>query len=350
MGDEKLKLLSFSFRFGPYFCQPVIVGLSDDDKPFICTTDSIGAKELAKDFVVAGTALESLYGACEAMFKEDMEPEELFETVSQALLSSVDRDCLSGWGGHDNSINVHAHLIHAAVKYGIHRVNTTLPCMYQLAQGGTAVGTGLNTKKEKAEKLVSFFDIVVSISLNGVVHATNLYKLANDFDTLQSVRLLGDASASFEKNCVRGIQANRERISKLLHEKIGYDNTAPSSGDDFIPRLFGYRSSWLDRETHRVVRPYPDGARVVYLYYAPRPRAHVATLIDVVAFVGASSIYTFVLARTGDVWDRCVGSSSLNIVSDLQRVLEPEVDLLVDGEAPKQEVEPKVVCIVDMIL
>ncbi|KAF8388419.1 hypothetical protein HHK36_027088 [Tetracentron sinense] len=28
------------------------------------------------------------------------EPEELFETIAQALLSSVDRDCLSGWGGH----------------------------------------------------------------------------------------------------------------------------------------------------------------------------------------------------------------------------------------------------------
>ncbi|XP_019197076.1 PREDICTED: probable fumarate hydratase, mitochondrial [Ipomoea nil] len=52
----------------------------------------------------------------------------------------------------------------------------------------------------------------------------------------KSVRLLGDASASFEKNCVRGIQANSERISKLLHEslmlvtclnpKIGYDNAA----------------------------------------------------------------------------------------------------------------------------
>ncbi|CAI0406841.1 unnamed protein product [Linum tenue] len=53
---------------------------------------------------------------------------------------------------------------------------------------------------------------------------------------LHSARLLGDASASFEKNCVRGIQANKERISKLLHEslmlvtslnpKIGYDNAA----------------------------------------------------------------------------------------------------------------------------
>ncbi|CAN0916754.1 Proteasome subunit beta type-3-A [Linum grandiflorum] len=87
-------------RFGPYFIQPIIAGLSDDDTPFICTTDGIGAKELAKDFVVGGTAIQSLYGACEAMFKPDMEPEELFETLSQALLASVDRDCLSGWGGH----------------------------------------------------------------------------------------------------------------------------------------------------------------------------------------------------------------------------------------------------------
>lgn len=29
-------------------------------------------RELAKDFVVSGTASESLYGACESMFKADM--------------------------------------------------------------------------------------------------------------------------------------------------------------------------------------------------------------------------------------------------------------------------------------
>lgn len=27
-------------------------------------------------------------------------PEDLFETISQALLSAVDRDALSGWGAH----------------------------------------------------------------------------------------------------------------------------------------------------------------------------------------------------------------------------------------------------------
>jgi 20S proteasome subunit beta 3 len=86
-------------RFGPYFCEPIIAGLNEEGTPFICTTDLIGAKQLSKDFVVSGTASESLYGACESMYKPDLEPEELFETISQALLSSVDRDCISGWGG-----------------------------------------------------------------------------------------------------------------------------------------------------------------------------------------------------------------------------------------------------------
>ena len=37
------------------------------------------------------------------------------------------------------------------VKYGIERVESTLPKLYQLAQGGTAVGTGINTRKGFAE-------------------------------------------------------------------------------------------------------------------------------------------------------------------------------------------------------
>ena len=50
------------------------------------------------DFVVGGTASELLYGACESFYKESMNPEELFEVISNCLLSSLDRDILSGWG------------------------------------------------------------------------------------------------------------------------------------------------------------------------------------------------------------------------------------------------------------
>ncbi|PQP92514.1 proteasome subunit beta type-3-A [Prunus yedoensis var. nudiflora] len=93
------KCLKFSF-LEQFDNEPVIAGLGDEDKPFFCTMDSTGAKEPAKDFVVAGTASESLMVLVRQCSSLRWEPEELFEIVSQALLSSVDRDCLSGWGGH----------------------------------------------------------------------------------------------------------------------------------------------------------------------------------------------------------------------------------------------------------
>nr|GEU51305.1 fumarate hydratase 1, mitochondrial [Tanacetum cinerariifolium] len=215
------------------------------------------------------------------------------------------------------------------VKYGIDRVLCTLPRMYQLAQGGTAVGTGLNTKRGFDVKIAAAvadetrlpfvtaenkFEALAAhdafIETSGALNtiAVSLMKIANDIrflgsgprcgfgelilpenepgssimpgkvnptqcealtmvcaqtignhvgltvggsnghfelnvfkpmiasSLLHSIRLIADASASFEKNCVRGIQANRDRINKLLYEslmlvtslnpKIGYDNAA----------------------------------------------------------------------------------------------------------------------------
>ena len=60
-------------RFGPYFVSPVIAGLDEKtNEPFICGMDTIGAIETAKDFMVAGTAPDSLYGMCESMWQPDM--------------------------------------------------------------------------------------------------------------------------------------------------------------------------------------------------------------------------------------------------------------------------------------
>ena len=39
------------------------------------------------------------------------------------------------------------------LEYGIARIEGTLPRVYQLAIGGTAVGTGLNTRIGFAEKM-----------------------------------------------------------------------------------------------------------------------------------------------------------------------------------------------------
>eukprot|EP01121_Diplochlamys_sp_Union-15-3_P002276 TRINITY_DN1198_c0_g1_i1.p1 TRINITY_DN1198_c0_g1~~TRINITY_DN1198_c0_g1_i1.p1 ORF type:complete len:204 (+),score=34.24 TRINITY_DN1198_c0_g1_i1:98-709(+) len=84
-------------RFGPYFVEPIIAGM-EDGKPFLMSMDLIGATMITKDFALGGTANEALYGMAETLWKPDMEPDELFETISQCLLSACDRDALSGWG------------------------------------------------------------------------------------------------------------------------------------------------------------------------------------------------------------------------------------------------------------
>lgn len=86
-------------RFGPYFIGPIVAGInSKTDKPFICSFDLIGCIDFSKDFAVTGTASDQLFGMCEGLWEPDLEPEDLFETISQALLNAQDRDALSGWG------------------------------------------------------------------------------------------------------------------------------------------------------------------------------------------------------------------------------------------------------------
>merc|ERR1712037_846521 len=86
-------------RFGPWFVSPIIGSIDKDTgKVYLANTDLIGAPCEPKDYVVVGTCEDSLHGMCEALWREDMDKDELFECISQALLSSVDRDCLSGYG------------------------------------------------------------------------------------------------------------------------------------------------------------------------------------------------------------------------------------------------------------
>jgi len=86
-------------RFAPYFVAPVIAGLEPDGTPVVATSDTIGCMEQCDDFAVCGTSTESMLGPCESFWRPELEPEELFEVISQALLSAVGRDASSGWGG-----------------------------------------------------------------------------------------------------------------------------------------------------------------------------------------------------------------------------------------------------------
>lgn len=215
------------------------------------------------------------------------------------------------------------------IEYGIQRVQSCLPRLMQLAQGGTAVGTGINSKVGFAEKFatnvskitglefvtaenkfeaLAAHDALVELSGALNVLATSLMKIANDirllgsgprcgigeislpanepgssimpgkvnptqcealtmvcaqimgnhvattvagsnghfelnvfkpvmiYNVLQSIRLIADGCNSFTEKCVVDIEANEERINKLLNESlmlvtalnphIGYDNAA----------------------------------------------------------------------------------------------------------------------------
>lgn len=215
------------------------------------------------------------------------------------------------------------------VRFAVQRVEATMSGVYQLALGGTAVGTGLNTHKDFAvkaaqeisrytrlpfESAINKFEALAAhdalVNLSGALNTTavSLMKIANDirllgsgprsgigelllpenepgssimpgkvnptqceamtmvcaqvmgnnvavtvggsnghfelnvfkplivFNVLNSIRLLADASESFNEHCVAGIKANKEQIQKHLDHSlmlvtalnpfIGYDKAA----------------------------------------------------------------------------------------------------------------------------
>ena len=249
------------------------------------------------------------------------------------------------------------------LSQGIARVTSALENIYPLAQGGTAVGTGLNTTEGYAESVASEIakitelpfttapnkfealaahDALVEMSGALKTVAASLFKIANDirflgsgprcglgelklpanepgssimpgkvnptqaealtmvcvhvmgndaavgfagsqghfelnvfkpmmsYNVLQSMQLLGDAAKSFAENCVAGIEADEQRISKLMWESlmlvtalapvIGYDNattvakTAHKNGTTLKEEAI--KLGFVDADTFdRVVQP-----------------------------------------------------------------------------------------------
>ena len=249
------------------------------------------------------------------------------------------------------------------VATGLRRVESALGHIHELAQGGTAVGTGLNTRPGWAEEVAANMAAITGlpfvtapnkfealaahdalVQMSGALRtvAASLYKIANDirflgsgprcglgelilpenepgssimpgkvnptqcealtqvcahvmgndaavgfagsqghfelnvykpmmaYNVLQSMQLLGDAADAFTDNLVAGLQADEERIERLMREslmlvtalapEIGYDNattvakTAHRNGTTLKEEAI--RLGFVDEDTfERVVRP-----------------------------------------------------------------------------------------------
>lgn len=88
--------LSTEEKTASYFLEPIVAGVTRKGETYLCAQDSLGAKLVADDYVVAGTAAHSLHGACEALYEPDLEPDELVEVATRCMVAGLNRDCLSG--------------------------------------------------------------------------------------------------------------------------------------------------------------------------------------------------------------------------------------------------------------
>jgi 20S proteasome subunit beta 3 len=105
-----LSFLLYEKRFGPYYMEPIIAGIdTTTNTPFLSSMDLIGATMTSNDFCVAGSCSANLHGMAESFYTPNLSADELKEVLGQCLLSSVDRDAITGWGG----------VVHIITKEGI---------------------------------------------------------------------------------------------------------------------------------------------------------------------------------------------------------------------------------------
>ncbi len=144
------------------------------------------------------------------------------------------------------------------VRNGIDRINATLPRVYKLAQGGTAVGTGINANPEFAAKFAkaladetglpfqpngSFFeslscqDAIVELSSQLKVIAVSLMKIANDLRWMNSGPLAGlgeiELAALQPGSSIMPGKVNPvipEAVAMVAAQVIGNDTTITIAG------------------------------------------------------------------------------------------------------------------------
>ena len=88
----------YDHRFSPFFVSPIVVGI-DKGETYLCTYDSIGCQTDTEDFAIGGTAGYNFYSLCESYYRKDIKENEMGDILGNILVSGVDRDIQSGWGG-----------------------------------------------------------------------------------------------------------------------------------------------------------------------------------------------------------------------------------------------------------
>jgi len=75
---------------------PIVVGLNNENKPYICSMDGLGAQTLSDTFAICGTSTASLMAVCEQYYQPNLDSSELVQLAEKCLKLALQRDVLSG--------------------------------------------------------------------------------------------------------------------------------------------------------------------------------------------------------------------------------------------------------------
>ncbi len=75
---------------------PIVVGLSNENKPYICSMDGLGAQTLSDTFAISGTSTAGLMSVCEQYYQPNLDSSELILLAEKCLKLALQRDVLSG--------------------------------------------------------------------------------------------------------------------------------------------------------------------------------------------------------------------------------------------------------------
>mmetsp|Transcript_32163 Transcript_32163/g.73912 ORF Transcript_32163/g.73912 Transcript_32163/m.73912 type:complete len:205 (+) Transcript_32163:81-695(+) len=90
--------LLYERRFAPYFVEPLVIALEEDGKPFLSSSDFVGATGFVDDFMVGGSCSPNLNSMCESLYRPGLEPDDLFEVLAQCMMNATDRHAKVGNG------------------------------------------------------------------------------------------------------------------------------------------------------------------------------------------------------------------------------------------------------------
>ncbi|XP_037944237.1 proteasome subunit beta type-3-like [Teleopsis dalmanni] len=83
----------YEYRFEPFYVETIIAGLNSiTGEPLICGMDLLGCLSYPPDYIICGSPNCQAYSLSEMLWKPNLEPDQLFEVISQTILNSLLRD------------------------------------------------------------------------------------------------------------------------------------------------------------------------------------------------------------------------------------------------------------------